>query len=506
MPLSNSVLRRYTPPTCTLEISAKDSPLSRWAGQPVMKHLRFQLSLDDPRQPEEKWLTLRGNRAQLEALHQAVETYIQTFLEHSTIDQTRLSSAFGADGLRAGYPSLVNSGVSMPTEFSSDHQASELPVAETQSAIGSVAPHAAAADAVQPYQAGDAGIEAIHLQPRGLLAHDLFLGPLATDASGAVIRLSTLQLFDLATALDEYAAEVLALPNLQRSAWLKSPTGWGQIAALSLLTVGLATSAVKLLDGSYSSQQSAPMTSQGATSEDQQRVAIQVSPSPSPGVPAPLTTPQPLPPPPPTGSTVPSNPGFPTVNIPRTPTTNPGGGSAASEPAAGSSTSRIALSDRPQPTAKRSGNQTANNTPAQDLPILAPIERSPAQFEGAPAPSNARSAGSADQQDAAASNPADSNSTAFDTIPQVAEVRRYFQSRWKPPAGLTQTLEYSLQLGSDGSLQRITPLGQSAGDYIDRTGIPLLGEPFVSPLQSDRTPPIRLVLGPDGNVQTFLER
>ncbi|HAJ59880.1 MAG TPA: hypothetical protein DCP31_11910, partial [Cyanobacteria bacterium UBA8543] len=66
MPLSNSVLRRYTPPTCTLEIAAKSSPLSRLTGQSVMKDLRFELRFDDPRKPEDERVIIRGDRTELE--------------------------------------------------------------------------------------------------------------------------------------------------------------------------------------------------------------------------------------------------------------------------------------------------------------------------------------------------------------------------------------------------------------------------------------------------------
>jgi hypothetical protein len=104
----------------------------------------------------------------------------------------------------------------------------------------------------------------------------------------------------------------------------------------------------------------------------------------------------------------------------------------------------------------------------------------------------------------AASAPAQ-NSTAFDTIPQVAEVRQYFQQRWSPPEGLSQTIEYTLVINQNGSIQQILPRGQTAGDYVDRTGIPLVGEPFVSPLKTRQSAKIRLVLSPNGNVQTFLE-
>ncbi|MHC5833607.1 MAG: DUF4335 domain-containing protein, partial [Nostoc sp.] len=48
----------------------------------------------------------------------------------------------------------------------------------------------------------------IYLEPSSYLTHNLFLGSLANHASGPVIQLSLLQLFDLASALDEYSTDV----------------------------------------------------------------------------------------------------------------------------------------------------------------------------------------------------------------------------------------------------------------------------------------------------------
>ncbi len=92
----------------------------------------------------------------------------------------------------------------------------------------------------------------------------------------------------------------------------------------------------------------------------------------------------------------------------------------------------------------------------------------------------------------------------FDSPPQLAEARNYFQQRWKPPEGLTQALEYNLKLNADGSIERITPLSEAAAIYFERTGMPLLGEPFVSPLLGRGSQEIRIVLMPNGNVQVFL--
>jgi hypothetical protein len=97
------------------------------------------------------------------------------------------------------------------------------------------------------------------------------------------------------------------------------------------------------------------------------------------------------------------------------------------------------------------------------------------------------------------------NTKLFDVIPQVAEVRNYLKERWHPPASFTETLQYSLILDTDGSIQRILPLGTGAVKYLSRAGMPIPGEPFVSGLKGGSNPIIRVVLSPDGNVETFLE-
>jgi len=93
----------------------------------------------------------------------------------------------------------------------------------------------------------------------------------------------------------------------------------------------------------------------------------------------------------------------------------------------------------------------------------------------------------------------------LDLIPQVQEVREYFQQHWKVPDGLKQTLEYRLQINSQGSLTRVIPLGRAANIYLDRTSMPLLNKPFVSPLSTKEPVTIRLVFLTNGTVKTFLE-
>ncbi len=471
--MSHSILRRYTPPTCTLEIRAKNSPLSRWAGQPVLKQLRFQLTLDDPTLAEEKWIKIQGDRAQLEALQEVVASYVQAFLEQS---HSRLSG----------------------TAFAS--------LSETENSIAvlsSLAPMSALATTAS----STPGIEGLTLKPRGLLTHDLTLGALAPHETRAIVSLSALQLFDLANALDDYASDVVALPEVQRSRGLASaPVNWGQIAATGLIVIGLSASVAKIIDSSM--KPASPTASQEASSSDQQIAAnlpptSEVQPSIAPK--------QTLPPPPPLGSTVPMSPGLPTIAVPSPSTaganvTKPSAGSITVNPVAPPTNARIA------PSGKGGGSvaivpQTGLNRAAK-LPVQAPAPTQPLalnrEFANAAPPS--QSSGAASR--AAASEgklSADQAGTAFDTLPQVAEARQYFQQRWHSPEGLTQTLEYTLLVGANGSIQRTIPLGQAAGDYIDRTGIPLVGEPFVSPIRGERNAKIRLVLSPDGTVKTFLE-
>ncbi|NJP12459.1 MAG: DUF4335 domain-containing protein, partial [Leptolyngbyaceae cyanobacterium RU_5_1] len=237
---SHSVLRRYTPPTCTLEVKASNSPLSRWAGQPVLKNVQFQLSLDDPKLPEQQWITIQGDRTQLEALCEAVTTYIQDFLQSS---HERLNRE--------------------PDSRQETSNVVTFTAPIRQNSVSTVR---------------SPNLDGISLQPGGLLSHHLHLGSLATSESEPVVSLSTLQLFDLANALEEYAADALSLPTLPRSRWLQPSSGWAQIAAVLLIAVGLSTSAIKLLESSPNATSSAPTSSQGASSSDQ-RIATQLPPA-----------------------------------------------------------------------------------------------------------------------------------------------------------------------------------------------------------------------------------
>ncbi|NEP28687.1 DUF4335 domain-containing protein, partial [Moorena sp. SIO3I6] len=276
--MTNIVLRRYTPPTCTLSIWANRSPLSRWVGQSVVKKLRFELRFDDPRKPEEQQVTLRGNAEDLDVLYEAVDGYVQHFLEPSPnqLVASGNSKAVGHATRSAEVTPLTV--LTLPT-----------PQAENATAVPT-----------QP----------IHLQSKGLLSHSLFLGKLANEESGSVVDLSATQLFDLATALDEYAAEVVSLPKLNQPSWKPESSGWMRTAASMLLAVGVTAAVIKLLEKPQPVEKAKTLTTEVPTTAldsskiGKKRAISQVPPAPSTPIPTPSVPPRlspgtKLPPPPP---------------------------------------------------------------------------------------------------------------------------------------------------------------------------------------------------------------
>ncbi len=455
--MPTAVLRRYTPPTCTLEIAANRSALSRWTDRTVLKDIQFQLSFDDPKLPPEQQITVSGDRNQLEALCETVQTYVQNFLVAAPTDLSwEESLRQGNVGLRSAEPMTLSGSADAPA-----------PAEQARS---------------------------ISLQPQGLLSHHLHLGSLATAESGESVQLTALQLFDLANALESYQAEALSLPISTHPAWLsRLPKRWPSIAAIALLALGATGGIAKfVLDV-------ANPTIQTASAPQQREVNSELNSdlfpkmSPPPVEVSPSVSLQPLPPPPPTTATG-NSPGLPPVGVTQAPPqpVQPAQPAAPTATLPGSSSEGGQVMVIPDPTG-------GTAVPSESLAGASRSAEPPRLAEAVP--ESAGLTASNATRDQVATN----STTAFDAIPQVAEVRSYFQERWQPPQGLSQILEYRLLLTANGSLQRIVPLGQASEQYIDRTNMPLMGEPFVAPTQDGSTPQIRLVLKPDGKVQTFLE-
>ena len=515
MPPSHSVIRRYTPPTCTLEVLAQSSPLSRWMGKAVLKQLIFELRFDDPRLPEERRIPIRGDSDQLEALCDVVTSYVQGLLQQSP-ESFWVSFSGTQDSSKAADDS--ESPDSQPTSLST----------QTLKSFPSQIP----------------GTN-IYLEPNSNLTHNLFLGSLANPSSGLVVQLSLLQLFDLATALDEYSADVVALPNLNNSSSVSRFPAWAPAAAVLVLALGFTPFTWQYAN----SIKQKPQQTAKTVDPTQEQVAL------APSAPLNFPTPQPGLTPPDNFSSLPllgSTPPPLSSGVSTAPLANPNSSFSAKLPtslnsglAAGSLPPAQGTLNIPQtnialpPTIQ--SNRTGAISPAEialpqrrslppslssttgNIPPLATIPNNsrgntlPQAYSrlnaGQPAARiNSSEAGdgnsSVDKLGSETKTPTSTqvstNGTLFDT-PQVAEAREFLKKRWQPPAGLNQTLEYSMILGVDGTIERILPLGKAARDYFDTVGIPAIGAPFVSSNTAGKNLRLRVVLDPDGKVQTFQE-
>lgn len=544
MPRSNSVIRRYTPPTCTLEVSAQSSPLSRWMGKTVLKQLSFELRFDDPRLPEEQRVTIRGDRDQLEALSDAVTSYVQELLQQS-------SENFWVSFSGIQESSQVGEEPELPEDFS---------------------PTLLSAKTLEPLSSQTSGAY-IRLERSTYLTHNLFLGSLsnrhlaiANQTSSPLIQLTLLQLFDLATALDEYSTDVMALPTLNSSSYSQqSLPAWAPVAAVLVLSVGLTPLTWQYANHIKQNQEQTAKTANPAAA----KVASQPStansfPAPQPGI-TPTDNLRSLPllgatPPLPTSSLPAAPLAFPNSTFPAkafpkdsltipqaqiptnpkiaAPTTRSNSPIAFQENSQQNRTAlnpQIAIPANPQrelalPAPQNLPNSKGNippqistppasiatipndprgNIPTQDYSLLDPQQLDRGINSSATTSSVAGNGNLlVEKLRAGSKKPVSTevatDSTLFDT-PQVAEAREYLKKRWQPPAGLSQALEYSLMLGVDGSVERILPLNQAARQYVDSAGIPDLGQPFVSTNKYGQNVRIRVVLSPDGKVQIFSE-
>ncbi|MGK7925934.1 MAG: DUF4335 domain-containing protein [Spirulina sp.] len=490
------LIRRYTPPTCTLEIMAERSPFARFRGRSLADELRFELRFDDPRKIQEDPPVLRGDREQLDRLCDLVATYVQDFL-----------------------------GQSSPPR---------LPLLATASLVAEKSPSASVnlATGTMP-----------HLQPKGLLLHELVLGNLASENSVERVPLSATQLFDLATALDRYSAESDRLP---RSSPFSAVPLWAKVAALLVVAVG-APSAIALL-GRQPSVQIAT-TSESLEEDSPATVSVkplpplpESPPAPNPDFPKDLAGRGKVAPPPTVTTPVAPKAPFVIPGPPRPLNQSQSSPSSAAPPPEAESDEippgeTPTLPNLPAVTTERRERspedilETAplpenfpqsppENVPAEpeELAVLPPPQPSRARpsvpsFPRAPSPSAVESSESrertSDRTGSEQSGSGDLEDRARNAKPleppRVSQVKSYFQQRWQPPDNLPGTLEYRLHLASDGSLERITPLGEVARTYLDRTPMPQLGKPFVTPASNYQTLQMRLILGIDGSVQTIWE-
>lgn len=558
MPLSNPVIRRYTPPTCTLEIWAQKSPISRWAKQSVLKQLTFELQLDDPRLSEEDKVTIRGDREQLEALCTKVSDYVQELLQKDTENFWLSFQASQANHQVIDEPPPQELSNTSAFAHTSDTDTSNTDTSNTDNSNTDTSNSSFS----------QTPIGSIDLQADTNLKHKLFLGSLKNRSTGEFIQLSLLQLFDLASALENYSTEFIALPTATSNTTQRGNiwSTWGPVAAVIAIAAGLTPVTWQYANRLRQQQVATESSSQEGT------VALNSSPlqnSPAPG----LTPSSSLPTQPPLTSDLPL-----TVSpLPAASSVSPQAGttgqiqqlkpSLLTSPQASSNNSfikptnpksnslavpgapsnQIATSSIKLPTAKVQQNSQAaieSNFTQNSLPPIPPKSNAPEAITN-PVTSSLTSAnlsskkinetskppgvlspdisldsgnkiasGSASTSDlittlrqsrsSNSSQIATGDSSLIDSK-QIAEAKKYLKQRWQPPSGLKQSLEYSLTVGVDGSVERVLPLGKAERENFRKTGIPAIGDPFISPSKTGQNARIRAVFKSNGEVQAFPE-
>lgn len=439
----SSKIHRFTPPTCTLEITGQKLP--RYRRQPLdpAKQLQFELRFDDPRQTTAKQIAIKGNQQDLRELQRAINHYTQIQLQRS----------FQVNNLR--------------TDAASTTRDQEQPI---------------------PY-----------LTPEGLTHHELFFGSLTHDSDRPSIKLGTVQLFDLVTALEAYQTKMLALSEVEQlRPWQKIMPLWGGIVAVGMIAAIAMAMIFKPQSQQNSASEAIPSQAPNSIPE-----LTEVTPPPLPNPDqqfvdslkprAAISSSERLPPPP-------------AVETPKPKPDIP-------DPA------DYELSD----VTRQSGIDTMAKAKITDhqktksaSSILAKIPSITSAPQAEINPRN-QAQEQANVKDVEPKN-LDPKSAIVDNylkkpVPRIAarqpssveEVAAYFEHKWQPPADLNQSLEYRLLLDENGSIKRVVPLGKAAQLYLSQTNIPINGEPFISPLGKSQPSTIRLLFNPQGGVQVFAE-
>ncbi len=88
----------------------------------------------------------------------------------------------------------------------------------------------------------------------------------------------------------------------------------------------------------------------------------------------------------------------------------------------------------------------------------------------------------------------------------IQATRNYFQSKWKPSGTQPDPLQYVVQInGKSGLVRSISAQGPAAKTYLKQSKIIKAGQKLVAPAAGGSDQKIRVVLQPDGNVDSFME-
>jgi hypothetical protein len=165
--------RQFVHNTCELSIDDKKSPFPAWMKFNKPSPLRFSLTVNDPDRPELEPMRVEGDRTKLESLHRTTEDYVKNLVARAPLPQIN-GEELGKLPQSTAFDDTINS---------SDLQ------------------H-------RPIDALKVNDEKPRIEADGVSRHLFYLGS-GADANTTTMSLSTLQLFDLSSALNEGMTPVI---------------------------------------------------------------------------------------------------------------------------------------------------------------------------------------------------------------------------------------------------------------------------------------------------------
>jgi hypothetical protein len=295
-----------------------------------------------------------------------------------------------------------------------------------------------------------------------------------------VVELSTLQLSDLADALEQADSNLQILPDAAmpktRRVRPKLPLWLGSVAAVGIAALLgnqlLTTAPSSVVLSPSKSQPTNGSTTQNSADNPQLTPASPVPPAantPTAEDSAPVTAGEALPAP---ITTAPTSPAVPAPTSP--------GGPSGSEPEPG------APKTSPPPAAGPALGQPSQTAPA-------PTPAYPTQAEARAGGQAVPDASIATEQAPNAAQPealtAPASPEAFDTGPSIAattapdsaiawisNLTQALEQQWRPPANLAAPLRYRLVLEPDGTVTALDPLNDFSASYQTNSTLPQIGD------------------------------
>jgi cytoskeletal protein RodZ len=429
----------YAAGTCTLRLVGELSPLSQVTGRPVLGRSRFTLQVHGDDAPGET------RAAATQAVIFETSGREPQFSALADLAQTYVQQQLSADALATG--GAVTRGENT-------------------------------------------------LQPVGLTRHRLTLA--APPAPPRVVELSTLQLSDLADALEQADGNLQIIPDAAlpktRRVRPKLPLWLGSVAAVGIAALlgnqFLTTAPSPVVFSPDGSPTSESQTLNGATAEspaDSRQQSLEESAPTADAstetgavtgeaVPAPITTA-------PTTTSAPSG----EVAEPETAKTSPQPVPAPPAPAARPPQTATAPASAYPPQAEAQGEQ--GESPDADMAAE--------QFPNAARPDTRRAPGAPEAFDA---SPDIAATAAPDSaLDWITALTFTLQQQWRPPANLAAPLRYRLTLEPDGTITILEPLNDFSATYQNNFSLPQPGD-TISVVVRDESTTVEVQFLPSGDV------